>query len=235
MEQSLTSLRAKRRPPRGMVRDLAISLAALVLLGACTSEDAGSAPPSSSVPSHAAERSTGNSLAASTTIPITCPAEPPAAGPNERVIEILQGCQRTGSLVAPSYRLIPDTDDQESLLRWALSAALGGLTTAEEAVGFFTPTSATPTAVESLRLSSDGEVTVEFNETLFGVQCCATTQGMVLQASLHGSLFQFDFVETVTYTLYGDCTAFAEHFESECSTATRSWWEETRRSLLAGG
>lgn len=126
----------------------------------------------------------------------------------------------------PVARTVPETDNQEALVHSTLKELLKGPTDAEIAQGFtswFSP--ATAGAVTDVVW--DGEFfTVVFQGLKALIPNASTSAGsQILLSQLNSTVFQFDFVESVNYTLEGNCDDFWQWLQSDCHIVTRAEWE----------
>jgi spore germination protein GerM len=126
----------------------------------------------------------------------------------------------------PVARTVPETDNQEALVHSTLKELLKGPTDAEIAQGFtswFSP--ATAGAVTDVVW--DGEFfTVVFQGLKTLIPNASTSAGsQILLSQLNSTVFQFDFVESVNYTLEGNCDDFWQWLQSDCHIVTRAEWE----------
>ncbi|MBN2084015.1 MAG: GerMN domain-containing protein [Anaerolineales bacterium] len=126
----------------------------------------------------------------------------------------------------PATRSVPQTDNEAVLVRSTLKELLKGPTDAEKAAGltsWFSP--ATADAVAGV-IGVGGEYTVDFTGLNTLIPNASTSAGsQMLMSQLNSTVFQFDFVQSVGYTLDGDCAAFWEWLQMGCHTVTRAEWE----------
>ena len=114
-----------------------------------------------------------------------------------------------------------DTDP----VQLALTELLGGPTSEEEGAGagsFFT--AETADALSELDLS-DGLLTVEFRDIRFLNNASTSCGSQALLSSLSNTVFQFDEVERVRFTIWGSCSLFWNWLQTECSEVTRAGTE----------
>jgi spore germination protein GerM len=126
----------------------------------------------------------------------------------------------------PVARSVPDSDVPATLVRSTLQELMKGPTDAEKAAGlisWFSP--ATANDVSGVT-GNNNEYTVTFTELDTLIPNASTSAGsQMLLSQLNSTMFQFDFVGSVTYTLEGNCDAFWEWLQSGCYTVTRAEWE----------
>jgi hypothetical protein len=121
---------------------------------------------------------------------------------------------------------VESTQAAEERLAAYLQAVLTSADDTEAQVGLassFTDAS----ALESVTLTEDGEVTVDFNAGISSqigdLHPGLATHYMLEQ--LYRTLFQFRDVSKVTLTLDGSCEAFGDLFEGPCQELDRDLWE----------
>jgi spore germination protein GerM len=126
----------------------------------------------------------------------------------------------------PAARSVPQTDNEAVLVRTTLKELLKGPTDAEKAAGlisWFSP--ATADAIAGVA-GVGGEYTVDFTGLNTLIPNASTSAGsQMLMSQLNSTVFQFDFVQSVGYTLDGDCAAFWEWLQMGCHTVSRAEWE----------
>ncbi len=126
----------------------------------------------------------------------------------------------------PVARTVPKTDGREELLQSTLKELLKGPTDAERAIGFaswFSP--ATADAVSDVMWDGDF-YTVTFMGLNTLIPNASTSAGsQMLLSQLDSTMFQFDFVQRVNYTLEGNCDDFWEWLQMGCHIVTRAEWE----------
>ena len=126
----------------------------------------------------------------------------------------------------PAARSVPRTDNRAVLVRATLKELLKGPTDPEKSAGltsWFSP--ATVDAVAGV-IGVGGEFTVDFIGLNTLIPNASTSAGsLMLLSQLNSTIFQFDFVQSVTYTLEGNCDAFWEWLQMGCHTVTRAEWE----------
>ncbi len=126
----------------------------------------------------------------------------------------------------PAARSVPQTDNEAVLVRTTLKELLKGPTDAEKAAGLISWFSgATADAITGVA-GVGGEYTVDFTGLNTLIPNASTSAGsQMLMSQLNSTLFQFDFVQSVGYTLDGDCAAFWEWLQMGCHTVSRAEWE----------
>ncbi|MGB7536974.1 MAG: GerMN domain-containing protein [Anaerolineales bacterium] len=126
----------------------------------------------------------------------------------------------------PVARAVPETDIQASLIHSTLRELLKGPTDAEKGTGltsWFSP--ATAGAASSV-IGEGDFFTADFAGLNTLIPNASTSAGsQMLLSQLNSTMFQFEFVQSVTYTLGGNCSAFWEWLQSGCHTVTRAEWE----------
>ena len=126
----------------------------------------------------------------------------------------------------PVARLVPDSNIPAALVHSTLKELLKGPSDAERDAGlasWFSPD--TMDAVTGVILDND-ELTVDFVLLNVLIPNASTSAGsQMLLSQLNSTVFQFDFVQTVQYTLDGDCAAFWEWLQMGCHPVTRAEWE----------
>lgn len=114
----------------------------------------------------------------------------------------------------------------QGLLAAHLGDLLAGVTPEEEAEGYFSYFS-DPSALQSLSLSADGAVVIDFNnriENQIGHVHTGYATHMLLQ-QLFRTMFQFQEVSAVTITLNGSCDAFGNLIGGPCQDVSSDLWE----------
>jgi hypothetical protein len=115
---------------------------------------------------------------------------------------------------------------QVGLLRNALEELLKGPTEAEKAAGliswFSVETADTLTGVGQ----SGGNFDADFTGWNTLIPNASTSAGsQMLLSQLNSTVFQFDFVQSIAYSLDGDCDAFWQWLQMGCHPVTRAEWE----------
>ncbi len=103
----------------------------------------------------------------------------------------------------------------------ALTLLLGGPTPEEEAAGagsFFS--SQTADALWALDLNG-GFLTAEFRDIRFLNNASTSCGSQALLSSLSSTVFQFDEVDRIRFTIFGSCSMFWNWLQAECSEMTR--------------
>jgi spore germination protein GerM len=126
----------------------------------------------------------------------------------------------------PVARTVPGTDSREELFQSTLKELLKGPTDAEKGIGFaswFSPL--TENAVSDVVW--DGVYfTIVFQDLKTIIPNASTSAGsQMLLSQLNSTVFQFDFVESVNYTLEGNCDDFWQWLQMDCHIVTRAEWE----------
>jgi len=126
----------------------------------------------------------------------------------------------------PVARTVPETGNQETLIHSTLKELLKGPTDAERAIGFaswFSPA----TADAASDVVWDGDFfTIVFQDLKTIIPNASTSAGsQMLLSHLDSTMFQFDFVQRVNYTLEGNCDDFWEWLQMGCHIVTRAEWE----------
>lgn len=123
-------------------------------------------------------------------------------------------------------RTVPNSENFTEVIRSTLGELLQGPEPAEAAQGlisWFSPTTANSLA--SVSFSGD-TLAADFNglNTLIP-NASASAGSQMLLSQLNSTLFQFPSVQTVRYSLDGECAAFWEWLQFECHPVTRADWE----------
>jgi hypothetical protein len=126
----------------------------------------------------------------------------------------------------PAARTIPETDSREELLQLTLKELVKGPTDTERAkelTSWFSPVTAD--AVSDVVWDGDF-YTVVFQGLNTLIPNASTSAGsQMLLSQLNSTVFQFDFVESVNYTLEGNCDDFWQWLQRDCHIVTRVEWE----------
>ena len=126
----------------------------------------------------------------------------------------------------PVPRMVNETEDPSLLVTYTMSWLLYGPSDEEKAAGltsWFNPATAWGWSIEA---REGGDYTVDFEDLSDVIPNASTSAGSrMLLSQLNSTMFQFDFVQTVHYTLAGDCAAFWEWLQRECHPVTRAEWE----------
>jgi hypothetical protein len=125
----------------------------------------------------------------------------------------------------PAVRTVPDGDPLP-VLNATLMELVKGPTDAEKAAGltsWFSP--ATADIIASV--SGGGlEYSVDFAGLNTLIPNASTSAGSrMLLSQLNSTVFQFDFVRTIHYSLNGGCAAFWEWLQMGCHPVARADWE----------
>jgi hypothetical protein len=126
----------------------------------------------------------------------------------------------------PVARTVPETNSHETLVLSTLKELLKGPTDAEKGKGlasWFSPA----TAGAAIDVVWDGDFfTVVFQGLNNLIPNASTSAGsQMLLSQLDSTMFQFDFVQSVNYTLEGNCDDFWEWLQMGCHIVTRAEWE----------
>jgi spore germination protein GerM len=156
-------------------------------------------------------------------------AEPAAAGTNAPYgMTAVQVYFTNAStfLPEPVVRYIPRTDNRAVLVHSTLKELVKGPTESEKNAGLTSWFSAETAGTVKGVAAAMGEFEVDVTRWKALIPNASSSAGSrMLLAELNGTVFQFDFVDSVTYTLDGDCAAFWEWLQMECRTVTRAEWE----------
>jgi spore germination protein GerM len=128
----------------------------------------------------------------------------------------------------PVARVIPYSDNLATVIHSTLKELLKGPTDAEKTQGLTSWfSSATAHSATGVMLVSDIDLTVDFTGLNTLIPNASTSAGsQMLLSQLNSTVFQFESVQTVHYTLDGDCAAFWEWLQFECHPVTRVEWEK---------
>jgi hypothetical protein len=163
----------------------------------------------------------------------TCnPPDPLAPGPGQAIITVLYECDSDAN--APTAgtgvpRIVPEPETAEERIEWTLRGLLAGPTADEQKAGFESAFDAsTADALNSVTLT-DGRLTVDFNDAII-VNNMGTSTGMIFfKAELKRNVFLSPEVDTVEFSLNGDCEAWSALFESDgCQIISRADWNQER-------
>jgi hypothetical protein len=126
----------------------------------------------------------------------------------------------------PAARTVPSTEDPVELVSSTLEELLAGPNDAERDAGmasWFSPATAGTLAGVT---ADGGTFTADFAQLNAIIPNASTSAGsLMLLSQLNGTVFQFEFVQTIRYTLGGDCAAFWEWLQMVCHPVTRAEWE----------
>jgi spore germination protein GerM len=126
----------------------------------------------------------------------------------------------------PVGRTVEASDIQAVLVHLTLKELVKGPTEAEKNAGLTSWFSAGTTGTVIAVMAAGGEFEVDVTQWNTLIPNASTSAGsQMLLSQLNSTMFQFDFVQSVTYTLDGDCAAFWEWLQSGCHTVTRAEWE----------
>lgn len=123
-------------------------------------------------------------------------------------------------------RFVPATDNQAVLVHSTLKELVKGPTEAEKNSGLYSWFSAETTGTVIGMAAAGGDFTADFTGWKTLIPNASTSAGsQILLSELNSTMFQFDFVYIVNYTLDGDCAAFWEWLQMGCHPVTRAEWE----------
>jgi hypothetical protein len=161
----------------------------------------------------------------------TCNApDPLAPGPGQAIITVLYECDPDANVLTAGTgvpRIVPEPQTAEERLEWTLRSLLAGPTADEQKVGFVSGFDAsTADALNSVTLT-DGRLRVDFNDAII-VNNMGTATGMIqFNAELKRNVFPSPEVDTVEFSLNGDCEAWSALFESDgCWVISRADWNQ---------
>jgi spore germination protein GerM len=172
----------------------------------------------------AATATKGPAVSTDTPLPPTATQSPTAGTVNVWVFFTMAADENMTPV--PVARTIPQTESHEELLQFALRELLKGPSEAEKDKGlasWFSP--ATADAVSYVVLDGD-YFTIFFQSLNTLIPNASTSAGsQMLLSQLNSTAFQFDFVESVNYTLEGNCDDFWQWLQMDCHIVTRAEWE----------
>jgi hypothetical protein len=126
-------------------------------------------------------------------------------------------------------RTVPATTNEAAFIQSTLEELLKGPTDSEKAQGlisWFSPATAQCVPGASFSGPSSGEVWIDFIDLDTVIPNASTSAGsQMLLSELNDTVFQFDFVQTVWYTLDWSPEAFWEWLQYESHPVTRADWE----------
>jgi hypothetical protein len=129
-------------------------------------------------------------------------------------------------LPEPVDRFVPETDNPAVLVHSTLQELVKGPTEAEKNAGLTSWFSADTAGTVIGVAAGGGEFEVDVTQWNILIPNASTSAGsQILLSELNGTVFQFDFVRSVTYTLDGDCAAFWEWLQMDCHPVTRADWQ----------
>jgi hypothetical protein len=107
------------------------------------------------------------------------------------------------------------TDQVGSPLRFALIELMAGPTEQEQADGLSSFWSNHQQLLRSVRIVNETRAVVDFDDAVSAIGNISTsTGGKMFGDELDATVFQFPKVQTIVYTLEGNCEAFTEIFQS---------------------
>lgn len=126
----------------------------------------------------------------------------------------------------PVARTVEASDIQAVLVHLTMKELLKGPTDEEKGKGL-TSWFSSATAGAASGVFGDGDIfTVDFEGLNTLIPNASTSAGsQMLMSQLNSTMFQFDFIQSVGYTLDGNCGAFWEWLQMGCHTISRAEWE----------
>jgi hypothetical protein len=126
----------------------------------------------------------------------------------------------------PVARTVRNSEDPNRLVVEAMGKLFYGPSDAEKEAGFTSWFHPAASFGWSIEVREDGDFTVDFQDLDDLIPNASTSAGSrMLLSQLNSTLFQFEVVQTVHYTLRGDCAAFWEWLQMDCHPVTRVEWE----------
>lgn len=153
----------------------------------------------------------------------TCDPGDPETGPGQRQVLVFFHCevpdQEIGRNVAPVPRLVADSP---AVLESSLSELLAGPSEAERAAGFYSPFSEATTGFLRSVTIDEGIARIDFADEFRRIDNVGTTNvsGQIFQ-ELNRTVFQFDTVSAIVYSLNGSAEAWCELHGAECGEVRR--------------
>lgn len=153
----------------------------------------------------------------------TCDPGGPEAGPGQRQVLVFFHCevpdQEIGRNVAPVPRLVADSP---AVLESSLSELLAGPSESERAAGFYSPFSEATSGFLRGVAIDDGRARIDFVDKFRQIDNVGTTNvsGQIYQ-ELNRTVFQFDTVTAIVYSLNGSAEAWCELHGAECGEVRR--------------
>jgi len=195
---------------------------------ACTLTTPGALPPTAEItptPTIPVHFET-NSAMPTLEVPTVATETPPAGYVNVSVYFTL--ANDNDITPVPVARVVPDSDNLASVIHSTLKELLKGPTDDEKTQGLISWfSSATAHSATGVMLVSDIDLTVDFTGLNTLIPNASTSAGsQMLLSQLNSTVFQFESVQTVHYTLDGDCAAFWEWLQYDCHSVTRAEWEK---------
>jgi hypothetical protein len=162
----------------------------------------------------------------------TPPGTPPSGPPQVRLLlskESASGDAYSGSSYAYSVRLMPRARSAAETLKFAMLSLAGGATEQEAAAGLGSAFPAGGSGLIRRVTLEDGDAVVDFAGDLTNAvpQAGTSNGGTGLWAQLLGTVFSVAGVERVTFQMDGDCAAFYQFLQAECTTVQRGDWESS--------
>jgi hypothetical protein len=149
----------------------------------------------------------------------------PAGSTTDVLVYFSVGADETLASV-PVPREVPASDDPVQLVQSTLDLLVQGPTDAEKAAGLISWFSPATAGVVTLVSREGGAFAVDFHSLTALIPNASTSAGsQLLLSQLNGTIFQFAAVDSVLYTLDGDCDAFWMWLQMECHPVTRVEWE----------
>lgn len=153
----------------------------------------------------------------------TCETGGEQPGPDQQVVIVYFHCdlpdQQRGRTVAPVHRPVADSP---AVLESALGELLRGPTEAERAAGFYSPFSEGTSRVLRRVAIEDGLARIDFAGDFRRIDNVGTTgvSGQIY-GELNRTVFQFDSVTAIVYSLEGSEQAWCDLHEAECGEVVR--------------
>jgi spore germination protein GerM len=124
-------------------------------------------------------------------------------------------------------RTVPNSDNLAVVAHSTLKELLKGPTDAEKAQGLISWfSSATAHSLTSVSVY-EGEIALDFSGLKTLIPNASTSAGsQMLLSQLNNTVFQFPSIQSVHYTLDGNCRVFWEWLQYECHPVTRADWEK---------
>ena len=123
-------------------------------------------------------------------------------------------------------RSVPATDNQAVLVHSTMKELVKGPTEAEKSSGLYSWFSAETAGTVIGMAAAGGDFTADFTGWNKLIPNASTSAGsQILLSELNSTMFQFNFVYIVNYTLDNNCAAFWEWLQMGCHSVTRVEWE----------
>jgi spore germination protein GerM len=165
-------------------------------------------------------------LACISTVPAATPAPAESPLPAAKSVWVYYMMSDDENMTpVPVARSVPDADPP-AVLTATLTELVKGPTDAEKAAGltsWFSPATADAVAAVS---GGGSEYSVDFDGLNALIPNASTSAGSrMLLSQLNSTVFQFDFIQTVHYSVNGDCAKFWEWLQMGCHPVTRAEWQ----------